>query len=339
MMREIRSCFVTGGTGFIGLRLVPHLVERGWRVRCLVRSPARAALLSGLPVEKVAGDLDDHVVLREAVSGVDAVLNIAGLTAAGSLAGFMRVNAAGARALARAGMEAAVPPRVFVHLSSLAAIGPGGGPGGGPAGGTDPEPRREEDEARPLTDYGVSKLAGERALLGIAGLPLVILRPPAVYGPGDRELLPYFRIADRGFFPLAGGDAPLSLVHVDDLARAVALAAERGQTGRAYHVAHPRALRPRELAPAFARALGRERLAAFPVPYPLLWGAAALSELAGRMRGRAAVFDRQKARELAASGWECDTTRAREEMGYVADIGIEVGLAMTALWYREQGWL
>ncbi len=331
MMREIRSCFVTGGTGFIGRRLIPRLVERGWRVRCLLRTPSKASSLAGLPVEMVRGDLGSFEVLRQAVSGVDAVLHLAGLTAARSLPEYARVNAASTHALGKAAMQASVPPRVFVFLSSLAAIGPGGGPS--------PEPRREEDDPAPLSDYGVSKLAGERALLGIPGLPLVILRPPAVYGPGDPELLPFFRIADRGLFPVVGRRALLSLVHVDDLARAIALAAERGRAGHAYHVAHPRALGSEELALAFARALGRERLTAFPVPYPLLWGAGAFSELAGRLRGKAPVFGRQKARELAASGWVCATGKAERELAFTGDIGIEVGLAMTALWYREQGWL
>src|SRR5512138_1147707 len=134
MPREIRSCFVTGGTGFVGRRLVPHLVEKGWAVRCLLRDPDRARGLEGFPVEFVRGDLANAAVLREAVSGVDAVLHLAGLTAARSLEGFMRVNAAAARCLARAAAEAARPPRVCVLVSSLAAIGPqrDGGEGDAP---------------------------------------------------------------------------------------------------------------------------------------------------------------------------------------------------------------
>jgi dihydroflavonol-4-reductase len=329
MPREIGTCFVTGGTGFVGRRLVPHLVAKGWKVRCLLRDPAKAAGLAGLPVEFVRGDLGSLDLLREAVSGVDAVFHLAGLTAARGLDEYLRVNTAATRGLGLAALGATRPPKVFVFVSSLAALGPQKGGG----------PLRESDDPRPLTDYGVSKLAGERALLGMKGLPLVILRPPAVYGPGDPELLPFFRLAARGVFPVVNRGARLSLVHVDDLARAAALAAERGREREAYHIAHGRPVGAGELPLHFARAMGRQKVMRVPVPYVALWAAAALSEGAGRLRGRAPVFNRQKARELAAAGWVTDTGKAERELGFTADIGIEVGLAMTALWYREQGWI
>jgi len=337
MPRDIRTCFVTGGTGFVGRRLVPHLVERGWKVRCLVRDPAKAEPFSGLPVELVRGGLGRFEEMRDAVSGADAVLHLAALTAARGLEEYMRVNTAFAHGLGRAALAAAVPPKAFVFVSSLAALGPRTGEGSG-----EDEPSgliRETDTPCPVTHYGVSKLAGERALLGLQGLPLVILRPPAVYGPGDPELLPLFRLAARGVFPLANRGARISLVHVDDLVRAIALGAERGRAGESYHVAHGDPVAAEDLPRVLARALGRERLLAVPVPYGVLWGAAALSELAGRLRGKAPVFNRQKARELAAPGWACATQKAKRELGFTADIGLPVGLAMTALWYRERGWL
>jgi dihydroflavonol-4-reductase len=329
MPSEIGTCFVTGGTGFVGRRLVPHLLAKGWKVRCLLRDPAKAAGLAGLEVEFVRGNLGSFDLLREAVSGVDAVFHLAGITAARNLGEYLRVNTAGTHGLGKAAMAASSPPKVFVHLSSLAALGPQRGA----------FPLRESDDPRPVSDYGVSKLAGERALLGVEGLPLVILRPPAVYGPGDPELLPFFRLAARGVFPVVNRGARLSLVHADDLACAVALAAAHGRSREVYHIAHGRPVGADELPLHLARAMGRQKVLKVPVPYPALWAAAILSEGVGHLRGKAPVFNRQKARELAAPGWVSATDKAERELGFTADIGIEVGLAMTALWYRAQGWI
>ncbi len=330
MRRDLGTAFVTGATGFIGLHLVEHLVSRGTRVRCLVRSPAKAALLDPFPVERVEGDLSDPGRWKGSLSGVDALFHLGGLTAARDLAGYRRLNTEATRALGEAALSVPRPPGVFLFVSSLAAMGPRRDPG---------EVIGEDDPPRPLTDYGVSKWEAEEALRALPGLATVVVRPPAVYGPGDRELLPFFRLAAQGVFPVANRRASLSLVHVHDLARGLAEAAVGGRAGEAYHLAHPRALSPGELSACLARAAGRERLRALPVPYPLLFAAAAVAEAAGRLRGRVPVFNRQKARELAAPGWACSVEKARADFGFTADLPAEVGFAMTALWYRARGWM
>ena len=219
--RDIRTCFVTGGTGFVGSHLVDHLLQRGSEVRCLVRDRSSLSWLQGKPVTLVEGDLDSEAIIRDVASGTDAFFHLAGATGAPSREQYFKVNADGSRKMARAALEAAEPPGVFIYLSSLAAVGPG----------LSGEVLTEGRPPRPVTDYGRSKLEGERILSGMGPLPLVTLRPPAVYGPRDRELLPIFKLASKGFLPIMNPAANLSLVHVEDLVRGIVTAAQRSRIG------------------------------------------------------------------------------------------------------------
>ncbi|MDT8395396.1 MAG: NAD-dependent epimerase/dehydratase family protein [bacterium] len=326
--REIRTSFVTGGTGFVGSHLVDHLLQRGSEVRCLVRDRSRLRWLQGKPVTLVEGDLDSEAIIRDAASGTDAFFHLAGATAAASREQYFRVNAEGSRKAARAALEAAEPPGVFIYVSSMAAVGPG------LSGEVVAETRRP----LPVTDYGRSKLDGERILSGMGPLPLVTLRPPTVYGPRDREVLPMFRLASKGFLPLLNPEASLSLVHVEDLVRGIVAAAQHSRIGETYFITHPEPIATVDLPGYFSDALGR-RVRGLRVPGGVLAAAASVSEGWGRLTGRMPVFNRQKVRELTAASWVCSYEKAREQIDFTAGIAIADGVARTARWYEEQGWL
>ncbi len=326
--REIRSCFVTGGTGFVGSHLVDHLLRSGCEVRCLVRDRARLRWLREKPVTLLEGDLNSSGVLRDGASGVDAVFHLAGVTAARSRDEYIEVNTEGSLNAARAALEAPSPPGLFLYMSSLAAVGPGRAD----------ELIVETRVPEPVTDYGRSKLEGERRLGALESLPLVIVRPPAVYGPRDREIYPLFRLAARGFVPIFNPSARLSLIHARDLARGLLAAGTEGRLGEAYSLAHPEAVSAARLPRLFEDVLGR-KVRGVTLPRGLLSAAASLSEAWGILSGRMPVFNRGKVKELTASGWVCDTGKSEKELGFTADIGIGEGFVNTVLWYREQGWL
>ncbi len=175
------AALVTGATGFIGSHLVEVLVSRGWRVRCLVRRPAE--LPEG--AEAVHGDLAG-AGLERAAAGVEVVFHLAGVTKARRAREYYEGNARGTAALVEA---CAGVPR-FVHVSSLAAVGPS----------ADSVPLTEDAEPAPFTHYGKSKLEAERIVRASAlGERAVIVRPPVVYGPRDTDVLHFFRAAARGF--------------------------------------------------------------------------------------------------------------------------------------------
>jgi len=319
---------LTGATGFVGSHAAPAFVHAGVATRALVRSAARARPLEPFGVELVHGTLEDEAALAAACDGVDTVVHLAALTHARSEVEYETANVAGTRRLLDAAINAGATR--FICLSSLAAVGPAEGGRGVTA----------EDPPRPLTQYGRSKLAGERVCMEAAGrIEVVILRAPAVYGPRDTDLFHFFRLARRGVIPVPTGPARLlQMVHVEDLSRALVLAARAPAAAGVYHIAEAQTYTWGDVGRAVGDAVGR-RVRVRKAPAALLAGLAAVSETSAGLVGRSSIFNRDKARELLAPGWLCETEAARAALNFEADIPLAEGLRTTAQWYREQGWL
>jgi nucleoside-diphosphate-sugar epimerase len=213
-------------------------------------------------------------------------------------------------------------------MSSLAASGPG----------YNDEVIAENRTPRPVTSYGRSKLEGERILTSLDPLPLIVVRPPAVYGPRDREILPLFKIAAKGVFPILNPESRMSLIHVQDLVEGIVNTALKGRVGEKYFITNRTPVNAADLPQVFAEALGR-RVRTMKVPVTLLKAAAAVSESWGRISGKVPVFNLEKVRELTAAGWVCSGEKAYEETGFDAGIELTEGFARTARWYRDNGWL
>jgi nucleoside-diphosphate-sugar epimerase len=317
---------VTGGTGFIGRHLIPALAEEGHALRLLHRSPAQAAALAPFG-EPVQGDLADGPRLAASARGMEAVVHAAGVIRGNTERAFMEGNAGAAERLARACREAA-SVRSVVHLSSLSALGPAAG---------DPPPDEATPPA-PVSPYGRSKLAAERALdAGVPGIPVLHLRLTAVYGPGDRETLALFRMAARGVFFVPAGRRRIQMLFVEDAVGAVRAALAGGPPG-AYCIAHPRVLAFADLALALGQAAGR-RAVVVPVPGTLvrLLGAANLA--LGRLACRPTMFNAGKAREMLAPAWLCSPEKARIVLNFACRTDFPEGARRTFQWYREHRWL
>jgi nucleoside-diphosphate-sugar epimerase len=294
---------VTGATGFVGGHLLDLALSQGHRVQALTRRPQPPR--DG--VTWIQGALDDPASLARLVEGADAVIHVAGVINADA-AGFEAGNVAGTAAMLAAAGGAGV--KRFVHVSSLAAREPG------------------------LSLYGASKARSE-ALVDASRLSTAIVRPPAVYGPGDRETLELFKMADRGLvlLPPAGR---LSLVHVDDLARLLLALAASDDTllvepddGRRGGWAHE------EFAQALGRAVGR-KVRTLSAPGPLLRLAARAD---GLVRGSNAKLTPDRAAYFCHPDWTVSSVHAAPTQLWQPQIATEQGLAATASWYREQQWL
>jgi dihydroflavonol-4-reductase len=333
---------ITGANGFVGSNLARWLCAKGWRVRGLVRNHLLHEKLAEMGVELAPGRLDDPVSLSAAARDVDFVFHLAGRVAALHTGDFFRDNVDGTRAMARAcAAQSRVPTMVMV--SSLAAGGPG----------TFKRPRAEDEPEAPVSAYGRSKLAAEGAAAAVlGGGALSIVRPPMVFGQGDKASLALFR--SMRFFPVHLSPGlrrfPLSLIHVTDLCDAIERVAERGErvptapngaspcgAGR-YYVAAERAVTYGRLGQIAAHAAGWAVVVA-PVPRPIFWLAGAIGEVTGRLRKRPTILNFDKVRESMARGWVCNDDKIRRDLEYKPAATLEERFAETVAWYREHEWL
>ena len=297
---------ITGGTGFVGSHLIDVALAAGHRVNALTRrdQPPREGL------EWIAGDLASREALEQLVRDADAIIHVAGAINAPNAAGFEQGNVAGTLAMLAAATAGGI--RRFVHVSSLAAR----------------EPK--------LSLYGASKARAE-ALVMSSGLDWAIVRPPAVYGPGDKETLELFRMAKLGLI-LTPPKGRISVIHADDLARLLlALAApaaptsslvepDDGKTGGWSH---------RDFARALAAAVGT-KAAVISSPGILLRLAARADQL---LRGEKAKLTPDRAAYFSHRNWVVEPKRAAPPELWRPQIQTAQGLKDTAAWYRAQGWL
>lgn len=327
MSERPRVALVTGASGFIGSHLVDTLVARGWRTRCLVRATSDLRWLPRDRVELATGDVaDPSANLDEAVRGASVVFHLAAITSSAREPDYERVNVDGTRRLAAA-VARRSPDALMVFCSSLAAAGPSG----------PDRMSRETDPSRPVSAYGRSKLAAETAL-SAASIRHVVVRPPAVYGPRDVDILAAFRLARRGLaLRIAPAGQRLSMVHVSDLAAGLYAAAERDVTG-IHYVSGPGVHTWEEIASAVAGAVGRA-VRVIPVPRAVASLVAGADVVRSRITGRKPLLTPDRIREMAAAAWTCDDASARAELGYSPAITLEAGMRETAEWYRRHGWL
>lgn len=308
---------VTGATGFVGSHAAEALAGAGHRLRCTVREGSDLRWLREVDAGTARADLRDGSAVERVLEGVDRVVHAAGVTRAASPGLYRQVNVEGTVRLAEAAARRGV--RRFVFVSSLAARGP-------------------DDADGPVSAYGASKREAERRLEGLRGdMEVVVLRPGGVYGPRDEDLLPLFRMAERGWLAVPAGGRLLQPIYATDVASAVRHAAEEGGFGP-HELAGNEPHAWDELAAALEAALGR-RIRVVPLPALLLVAAGAVSEAAGRVAGRPARLDRRRARDLARHQWTCDPGPAERELGWQPEVGLREGLTRTADWYRRVGWI
>jgi UDP-glucose 4-epimerase len=298
---------LTGATGFVGQATLGRLLEAGWQVRALTRSdqPKRAG------VNWINGALDRPETLNALCDGADAVLHIAGVVNAPNPAGFEAGNVTGTANMIAAAKEAGIGR--FVHISSLSAR----------------EPQ--------LSHYGASKAKAEK-LVATNLLDWTIIRPPGVYGPGDKDVFEMFRMAQRGFCLLPPSGLG-SWIHVDDLARLLAalLPPHEDATARTFEAddGEPGGWTHEGFARAIGWALGK-RITTINAPRPLLFAAAWADRL---VRGKKAKLTPDRASYMSHPDWVIDRNAAPPAALWTPMILTRDGLKLTARWYKANGWL
>jgi len=323
---------VTGGSGFLGSHVAEQLSAAGHDVVALVRKSSNRKFLSTLKnVELAEGSVEDRASIDRAMKDVDAVVHSAGLVKARTEAAFFECNTQGTVNLLEAAIAHAPNLKRFVHVSSLEACGPS----------LDGRPV-PLDQERPVTAYGRSKLAAEKEVLARKDkLPVVILRPAAIYGPRDVEILEAFRAASKRQYPVIGDGKMLGCyTYGPDCARACLQAIDAEvASGSIYFVDDGEPLpMARAMGELLHEALGTAPLVRFGVPFPVLRLASLGVETYGKLRGKAVMLTREKVKMLSHH-WVCESQRTREDLKWTPQVTFPEGLRLTARWYRENGWL
>jgi len=322
---------VTGGTGFVGSHTVELLLQRGFTVRCFARySRPDLGWIRNLPIEIVRGSYYSIDSLKPALKDVDYVLHIAGVTKARKASEYHDGNVLATKNLLEASLSAPQLKK-FTFVSSLTAAGPS----------PDGTPLTEESTSVPITTYGVSKLEAETVCqLYATKVPLTILRPPAVYGPRDSDILQILQLVAKGIKPEFGSHKKhLSVIYGPELARGIleGTLSER-TTGETYYVSDPSPYSLSDAVDVAARIMERK---AFRLRFPssLLYALAGISEFVTLLSTRPPALNIEKVRDLLQPHWTCSPAKFKEHTGFETRIGLEEGLRQTISWYKESGWL
>ena len=319
------KAFVTGATGFIGSFLAEALVRRGYTVTCLIRKTSDLKWIRHLDMDILHADLADSSAYAGRLREFDYIFHVAGLTKADSEKAFFHANAECTRILAAAAAKENPGLKRFLLVSSLAAAGPS----------LDGVPLTEGAVPLPVSAYGRSKLAGERAALSSAGsMPVTVIRPPAVFGPRDRDFFLVFKAVQKGVFPY-WGKCSYSLIYVEDLVRGLILAAEKSEAvGKTYFLADSRIYSNDDIWQALSASVGRNAVR-------LRLPRSALPVLAAVIQKfqKKGIINADKMQEIRFPHWTCDPESAGKDLGFFTETTLGEGFSKTIDWYRKETWL
>ncbi len=324
------TVLVTGATGFIGNNLVARLLSRECTVHCLVRKTSNVEGLKQPNVHLSTGDLLDPLP-ADLLQDVQFVFHCAGLTRANGREEYFRANTQACEVLYKSCKEHANKIQGIVHLSSLAAVGPS----------SLAHPVHEESPCHPVTHYGKSKLAGEVIARHYAeSLPIVILRPPVVYGPREKNIFTFFKSIARGWnIEMGTRERVLSLIHVEDLIDAMLTAAEKpAESGSAFFITDGNEYPWAEVARKTASILQVEpRTIHISEKWMPLIGI--FTEFYSMFNSSPPLLDRQKMIDIRQSTWTASSEKFFKHYQFEPRYDLKTGLEQTLGWYKENRWL
>lgn len=331
-MRE--KVLITGASGFIGFHLIEEALQRRLEVYAAVRPGSDIKHLKEYDIRLYELDYSNEQQLAKqlAAGGFNYIIHAAGATQAGSQQLYDTINASYAFNLASAAIEGLGSVlKKFVFVSSLAALGP-----------LNSRLRliTEDTTPAPVTAYGRSKLLAEQKLKTLPSLPLVVLRPTAVYGPRERDIFIMLRSIHRGMEPYIGrvADQQLSFVYVKDLAAVTINSLFSNLSNITFNISDGESYNQYELA-NLAKQILNKKTVRLHLPYTMVKGMAFALEKWSGWRGKTPVLNREKLHELTAISWRCSIEKAKTQLHFSPQYSLKQGLWETLQWYRLNKWL
>jgi dihydroflavonol-4-reductase len=322
--------FVTGAAGFIGSHLTEKLLQKGYKITCLVRKSTNIRWINDLQVQIIYGDLLDSELLRTQIKDADYVYHVAGVIASKKKEGYFLGNHISTRNLLEAARHNQNLKR-FVLVGSQTAVGPS----------INGVPVEEETPYRPITTYGRSKMEAEKEVLKHKDkLPFTIVRLPAIYGPRDTATYDFFKSVNVGIIPMVGFKKKyVNILHVRDATEGIILAGENPNSlNKIYHIGSEKSYTWDEISAVTMKVLHRKAVK-IRLPEFLVMLMAGINGCVTSFYKKPAVLNWEKGKDMIADAWTCNITKAKKELGYTQKIGLEEGVKETIEWYKKEGWL
>jgi len=316
---------LTGATGFIGSHLAEELLKKNYQVYCIVRNPEKLRFLKGFNVNIIQADCSDRNSLEKIDWNFDYIFNLSGITKASHPEEFFQSNYIGSKNLIEIVVKRCSQLKRFIHVSSLAAVGPC----------KNGIPVTEDTEPSPVSEYGKSKLLGEKAILNYKNqIPVTIIRPPAVYGPRDSDFLTFFKMVKAGLvFYLTEG--LYSMVYVDDLIEGIILASQSDKAiGEIFFIAESIPYSTHQIVSAISEALGKR-----PLKIKIPQGIGSFLIKVFQKFDKKSIINSDKLKELCQPCWVCSTKKAEHLLGYKTKRNLKEGMEWTAKWYKMNHWI
>jgi nucleoside-diphosphate-sugar epimerase len=326
-----KKLLITGGSGFLGYHLILAAVQQGYDVSAAIRKSSNINHLQNLSVNFTELNYQDVNSLNQHLTegGYNYIIHAAGVTRAGTEAGYLAVNAGYTEALAKAAAALNGQVQRMVLISSLAATGPIGYNDG---------LITEQSVNRPVTAYGRSKQKAEQILQSLP-VPHTILRPTAIYGPRDKDLFLISRSISRGIDAYIGRKPQrLSFVHAADVAAAAIAALNLNTKNHLYNITDGAIYNRYAFADITKKLLGKKALRLH-VPVGIIRPALFVAETIAKLKKSMPVVNREKLAELMAENWCCDISAIKRELNFTPKYLLEDGLADTINWYKKEKWL
>jgi len=330
-MENKKIAVVTGGTGFVGSHLVDLLLSKNFEVRCITRKTSSLKWLKGKNVEIFDSGLFDMEKLKEVLKGSNYLFHVAGVVRSKNKEGFYIGNVDTTKNLLEATLEVNPTIEKIVIVSSLTATGPS----------IDGKPVNETTPTNPITTYGKSKLAEEKLANSFMDkLPITICRAPAIYGERETDIYAMFKGFQKGIMTLVGfNDKKLSLIHGRDFVYGLYLAAiSKKSIGEIYFISSEEIYDWNIISDAMEKALSKKALR-IRIPHFVIYGIGAISHFVNFFASKPATFNLEKAKDFVQENWTCDTSKAKEQLGYSQQISLDEGMKNTVDWYRAEKWL
>jgi len=327
-----KRVLITGASGFVGYHLIAEALQNGLEVYAAIRPNSKIEHLSQFNINYTYLNYTSVEDLKKEIEDkkYNYIIHAAGITKAKTLADYNQINAEFSRNLALAATQVGVPIEKFVLVSSLAALGPI----------QDLTALIQDNSTpNPVTSYGKSKLLAEQYLLKIPDLPLVIIRPTAVYGPREHDLYVIFRAINKGLDPHIGRfSQQLSFIYVKDLVKVLVRVLSLTSHNEVYNITDGVAYNRYALADAAKLILNRK---AFRVHLPVFMvnGLAILMDRLYLYKKDTPVLNKEKMSELTAVNWACDISRIQKDLNFIPQYSLKQGLSETLDWYKESKWL